>query len=407
LVQAVQIVEASGPVTLDARWEEDSQGYYIKVRPVSPNGMPLSPIVIDPSSSVFAMPSSLRLIKQDGSKRTEVPVTIERRERIIKIRPAKPDTLANHVIQIDNTPGTPPRLILNSNGASLEYSDGATVRPLNPADDTTLVGPTQVDASKLKLGDGFASLLGGAGGAVLSGKLDLSLGAVFNDQLYLKAKANADISLGGTDPAKYFNSIVGEINATYVFENKDYFLIGRQWPEIGLVVRIESDRDFETMNGTLGLGAWITIDNAVTRAISKAVYVGRRAGIDPPNPAPAVWLSYDYVGKLINDDSGSVFQTSNNRFKANFYWPLWIAHGWNLTGGIINSTYSIRFVADVTPIYDLGKGEAFFEEKVSLELMPETKTGKLPTFVFTYANGKAAPTFNDVNTILAGIKLPW
>ena len=374
---------------------------------MSSEGEPLSRATIDPSSSIFSTPSSLKLFKKAGTAQTEVPFTIERHENVIKIRPTKPDTLATHVIQIGKTGEKPPQLILNDNGDSLAYSDETTVKALNPADDTTLVGPTKLDTSQLKLGDGFASLLGGAGGAVLSGKLDANLGTVLNDQLYLKAKATADVSVGGTDPKKYFNSVVGEINATYVFENKDYFLIGKQWPEIGFVGRIESDKDFKTVDGTLGLGAWITIDNSLTRAIGKAVYIGRRPEIDPPNSAPALWVSYDYVGKLENENTTSSVHTGNNRLKANLYWPLWIAHGWNLTGGIIDSTYSLRVVADVTPIYDIEKDKAFFEEKMSLELMPETKTGKKPTLVLTYANGKATPTFTNVDTFLAGIKLPW
>ena len=281
------------------------------------------------------------------------------------------------------------------------------MKSLNPADDTTTVGETKIDTSKLKLGEGFVSLLSVAGGAVLSGKLDARLGRVIKDQIYIKATASADISVAGTDPKKYFNSIVGEVNATYVLPNKDYLIIGHGWPEIGFVGRIESDKEFKTINGTFGLGAWITVDNGITRAIGNTIYLGRRPDIDPPNQAPALWLSYDYVGKLKNDDAGSTYQTGNNRLKANLYWPLWIAHGWDLTGGIVDSNYSLRLLIDVTPIYDIQKSEGFVEEKLSLEIMPETNTGKKPAFVLSYANGKATPTFTNVNTLLAGLKLPW
>jgi hypothetical protein len=67
----------------------------------------------------------------------------------------------------------------------------------------------------------------------------------------------------------------------------------------------------------------------------------------------------------------------------------------------------LRLLIDVTPIYDIQKSEGFVEEKLSLEIMPETNTGKKPAFVLSYANGKATPTFTNVNTFLAGLKLPW
>jgi len=60
----------------------------------------------------------------------------------------------------------------------------------------------------------------------------------------------------------------------------------------------------------------------------------------------------------------------------------------------------------VTPIYDLVKGQFLVEEKISFEITPATDKNKA-SFVLTYANGKATPTFKNVNTILAGIKLPF
>lgn len=413
VAQSAPLAYAGATVTLRTVWEHDAQGYFIMLRPVPPKGAaPYSRAIIDPASPLFAEPECLKLFKQDGATRTAVKFTIEAKPKegkklYIKIRPLKPDTLSTYAIDIHTTASGEPALILDDNGTRLAYADQATVKSFNPANDTTTVGETKFDTSKLKLGDGFISLLSGAGGAVLSGKLDARLGRVIKDQIYIKATASADISVAGTDPKKYFNSIVGEVNATYVLPNKDYLIIGRGWPEIGLVGRIESDKEFKTINGTLGLGVWVTVDNGITRAIGNAIYVGRRADIDPPNHAPAVWLSYDYVGKLKNDDSGSTYQTGNNRFKANLYWPLWIAHGWDLTGGIIDSKYSLRLLIDVTPIYDIQKSEAFVEEKLSLEVMPESDTGKKPTFVLSYANGKATPTFTNVNTFLAGFKLPW
>ncbi|MEN3368460.1 MAG: hypothetical protein V7609_603 [Verrucomicrobiota bacterium] len=413
VAQSAPTADAGATVTLQTVWEHDAKGYFIMMRPVPPKGAaPYSRAIIDAASPLFAEPECLKLFKQDRTKRTEVKFTIEARPRegkklFIKIRPVKPETLSNYAIDIHTTAAGEPALILDDGGSRLAYADQAAVKPLNPANSTTTVGETKLDTSKLKLGEGFISILSGAGGAILSGKIDARLGRVIKDQIYINATASADISIEGTDPKKYFNSIIGQVNATYVLPNKDYFIIGHGSPEFGLVGRIESDKEFKTINGTLGLGVWFTVDNGITRAIGNAIYIGRRVEIDPPNHAPAVWLSYDYVGKLKNDDAGSTYQTGNNRFKANLYWPLWIAHGWDLTAGIVDSKYSLRLLIDVTPIYDIQKSRGFVEEKVSLEVMPETTTGKKPAFVLSYANGKATPTFTNVNTFLAGFKMPW
>ena len=60
----------------------------------------------------------------------------------------------------------------------------------------------------------------------------------------------------------------------------------------------------------------------------------------------------------------------------------------------------------MTPIYDIKDGKFFVENKLSVELTPAGDKKKA-SFILTYANGKATPTFQNVDTILAGLKLPF
>jgi hypothetical protein len=256
----------------------------------------------------------------------------------------------------------------------------------------------------------FISLLtGSTDGAIVSGKLNASFGRVFRageTDIFVRAKASADVKVSGDDVAGYFNSVIGEANA-FIEHPYDRPIQGAGSEEISLRTRLESDRAFETINGTVGLAYWCTIDNAVTRGLNHLLYRspdGNRRSL----LAPVVMVGYDYVAKLSrgDGDSKAAVETGRHRISAHLDWPFQIVNGWDLTMTPLKAIYDIDLLVEVTPIYDLVEGRFLVEEKISLEIIPATDRNKASVIV-TYANGRATPTFTNVNTILAGLKVPF
>lgn len=310
-------------------------------------------------------------------------------------------------IVIGQTPDQRPGLTLAGPGGSpLEYDPNITVEALSL--DTTDMGATRFALSDFN--QNFISLLtGSTDGAIVSGKLNASFGRVLRageTDIFVRAKASADVKVSGDDVAGYFNSVIGEANV-FIEHPYDRPIQGAGSEEISLRTRFESDRAFETINGTVGLAYWCTVDNAFTRGLNHLLYRspdGNRRSL----LAPVVMVGYDYVTKLSRGegDSAAAVETGQHRISAHLDWPFQIVNGWDLTMTPLKATYDIDLLVEVTPIYDLVEGRFLVEEKISLEIIPATDRNKASVIV-TYANGRATPTFTNVNTILAGLKIPF
>jgi hypothetical protein len=413
---------AAVPIKFDGEWvvDVDANGQKVKeimIVPLRSDGsINASDRLIQRSSPVLATPGLIQVRLEKDNR----PVAFERvigktekddpasplKKLVLKIKDPKAADQKVKIV-IDETPDNRPGLTLaGTAGAPLEYDPKVSVNA--PSHDTTDMGATRFDLSDFN--QNFISVLtGSTDGAIVSGKLNASFGRVMSAgafDIFLRAKANADVKVTGKDVAGYFNSVVAEANA-FIEHQYDRPIEGAGTEEIGIRSRFESDRAFQTINGTFGLAYWFTVDNGFTRGLNHLLYLspdGKKRSL----LAPVVVLGYDYVAKLQRGggQSAPAFETSRHRISGHLDWPFEIVNAWDLSKTPLGATYDIDLLVEVTPIYDLIKGKALVEEKISLEIIPATDKNKA-SVIITYANGKATPTFQNVNTILAGLKVPF
>jgi len=409
------------PIKLSGGWvvDRDSKGENVKeiiITPLKPGGVINTDRLIQSSSPALTTPKLIQVQLDKDNRAVAFERVIDPGEKNNPGRPLRNIVLkitdpkaADQKVRIvfNETPDNRPSLIfVDAQGTHLEYDPKITVAA--PTQDTTDMGATRFNLSDFQ--QNFISLLtGSTDGAIVSGKLNASFGRVtsFKDvDIYLRAKANADVKVAGKDVTGYFNSVVAEANGFMEHQYNRPFM-GAGTEELGLRTRFESDQAFATINGTVGLAYWCTIDNSFTRGINHLLYLSPD-GDKRSLLAPVVVFGYDYVAKLHTGtgDSERAVETSRHRFSGHLDWPFQIAHAWDLSRTPLGAIYDIDLVVEVTPIYDLIESKFLVEEKISLEIIPAADKSKA-SLVLTYANGKATPTFNNVNTILAGIKVPF
>jgi hypothetical protein len=412
---------AASGIKLDGEWVVDLDSHHEKVKeimiiPLTVEGkINTKERLIQHDSPALETPKLIQIQLDKDNRPVAFERVIEKAEKenpsqplqrlLLKVTDSKAADQKVKVI-ISETADNRPGLNLVSEGKHVEYDPKITVEA--PSQPTTEMGATRFNISDFH--QNFLSLLGGStDGAILSGKINASLGEVtsFDDvDIFVRGKATADVKVSGNDVAGYFNSIVAELDS-FIEHQYDRPIEGAGTEELGLRSRFESDRAFDTINGTIGAAYWFTIDNTLTRGLNHLLY--RSADGDKRSLlAPAIVFGYDYVGKLTSGsgESQRTVETSRHRLSGQLDWPFEIANGWDLSKTPLGAIYDVDILVDVTPIYDLIKGKFLVEEKISLEIVPATDKNKA-SFVLTYANGKATPTFKNVNTILAGLKLPF
>lgn len=411
----------AAPIKFDGEWvvDVDANGQKVKeimIVPLRPDGtINAKDRLIQRNSPALA--TKLIQVRVEKDNR---PVAYERvigetekndpslplKRIVLKVTDPKVADQKLKIVVAETSDQRPGLTLAGAGGSPLEYDPNITVEALSR--DTTDMGATRFVLSDFN--QNFISLLtGSTDGAIVSGKLNASFGRVFRageTDIFVRAKASADVKVSGDDVAGYFNSVIGEANA-FIEHPYDRPIQGAGSEEISLRTRLESDRAFETINGTVGLAYWCTIDNALTRGLNHLLYRspdGNRRSL----LAPVVMVGYDYVTKLSrgDGDSRAAVETGRHRISAHLDWPFQIVNGWDLTMTPLKATYDIDLLVEVTPIYDLVEGRFLVEEKISLEIIPATDRNKASVIV-TYAHGRATPTFTNVNTILAGLKVPF
>ncbi|MEY2511339.1 MAG: hypothetical protein QOE26_2102 [Verrucomicrobiota bacterium] len=392
----------AGEMGFKVRWVKPDTQWLLRIQPTNSDGTLITERTIDPNSPALKDKKLIQVLDPVGGKPIEFeikPFASTRKLRFIELTLPKVKDAKKVSITIDGL------LLEDALGQRIAHSNAATADA--PTASSADMGPTTIDTSGVK--QNFLSLLAGsADGAILSGKVIGTFGKVTafaGNDIFLRGKATADLNVKGSDARDYFNSIVGEFDA-FVERNYETFFTGPGMGELGLRTKIESDQKFKTIDGTLGLAAWFSVKNGFTDFVNRVTYFSdpqRHASI-----APVVALGYDYVSQFENGSgtSAPVESTGRNRLSGKLDWPLEIARGWDLRRTPLAALYDIDLIIDVTPIYDIKEGKFFVENKLSLEITPASDKNKA-SFVLTYANGKATPTFQNVDTILAGLKLPF
>jgi hypothetical protein len=402
LLFGFSVAAVAAEVGFKVRWVKPDDQWILRIQPVNPDGTLITDRVILPDSPALKNKQLIQVIDPASGKPAEFEINdfpSGRRLRFIELTLPKVEEPKKLTLILDGL------LLEDATGRPIAHSNTATAN--DPSPDSTDMGPTGIDTSGLK--QNFASLLAGsADGAIISGKIAARFGKVTTfggSEIFMKGKATADLNVRGSDARDYFNSIVAEFDI-FLERNYETAITGPGMGELGLRTKFESDQKFQTIDGTIGLAAWFTVKNVFTDAVSRAAYFS-----DPQKHAlisPAVVLGYDYVTRFHTGSgtSAPAEDTGQHRISAMLDWPLEIARGWDLRGTPLGAIYDITLIIDVIPIYDLEEGKFFVENKLSLEITPASDKNRA-SLILMYANGKATPTFKNVNTVLAGLKMPF
>lgn len=237
--------------------------------------------------------------------------------------------------------------------------------------------------------------------------------------LHIEALGKADFDFRSNEKTKYFNSIVVQLSGFYIGEfprrpvaqkrdlsdplegqvPKQQYTIPY---EFGFNGSIESDRTFDTIDGTGGISLRAYISNPITDTLYK-LFVPRINETERAL-APCINLGYKYIGHIRQGvDTGS----GSQRFTADLYWSMPIARGWKLPEIIYKNAFDADLLVAVETVYEPTKDKFFNNSKLTLDFHSQVNPDKAPSFTLTYAQGKATPTFQHFDAFLAGLKIPF
>jgi hypothetical protein len=239
------------------------------------------------------------------------------------------------------------------------------------------------------------------------------------DWLHIEALGKADIDFRSKEKTKYFNSIVLQLSGFYIGEfprrppeqKRDLSvpleveLPKQQYTipyEFGFSGSVQSDRTADTVDSTGGVSLRAYISNPLTDALYR-LFVPNINDTER-GLAPCLDVGYKYVGHIKQGvDTG----TGSQRFTADLYWSMPIARGWKVPEMIYKGTFDADFLIDIETVYDPINSKFFNNSKLTLDFHSHVNPDKSPAFTLTYAQGKATPTFEHFDALLAGIKIPF
>jgi hypothetical protein len=250
----------------------------------------------------------------------------------------------------------------------------------------------QSGRSKVELGAGTP-------GGVASIELVLDKSRFLNvDWMNLRLKGNADLTLNRSDRADYFNSIVGE-GMLY----RPIRFAGN-YSELAMGGKAESDQTFDLANAGFSVKwAWF-VKNKATEILGH-LFVKESA-----NVPPLVVLSYDFLSNIKDEEGASgADDDSTHRATAALRYQLLISKDLDLTGlPALGGRFDLLVDFELKGAYDSRTDK--FHDQSWVSLVFERASGPdrfKPAFTFTWARGKAAPTFEQVSAFFAGFKLSF
>lgn len=181
--------------------------------------------------------------------------------------------------------------------------------------------------------------------------------------------------------------------------------------DIGLSAKYESDQSFDNVNLLVGVVAHVIARNPITDGLQEAILLHGPLFLNPQRTrvatiAPLFTFRYDYVNHV--KDSKEL-DTGQNRLTGALFYRLPLARGIDLLKwtGLTGQVFDSDFVAELEFIYDCDKDEFANNSRLTFEILPRTGAKNQPSFILTYAQGKATPTFEHFDAFLAGFKMPF
>jgi hypothetical protein len=214
---------------------------------------------------------------------------------------------------------------------------------------------------------------------------------------------NADASLLSALSNKYIDKVEAEAGGYLVrIVGMEREVLGQRGIiEAGFSSKLQADQQFDKIDSTIGVNAWFWLNNDLFGEIYRRFCLfGTKPDFGLP---PTIILGYDYVGHLKDDGSAHGF-SGNNRLTGRFSWTLPVGRELHSDVLILNQIKEIDFVSDVSGTYDVENAKAAPLISLSIDFILST-SNKLPSVSFSYADGKAAPKFQQFDAFLAGFKM--
>ena len=181
--------------------------------------------------------------------------------------------------------------------------------------------------------------------------------------------------------------------------------------DLGISGKYESDQSFDNENLLAGVVAHVIARNPITDQMQRAILLNGPLFLNPKRIvdvalAPLFTFRYDYVDHTKQDGT---IDAGNNRFTGSLFYRLPLARQIDMlkNTALTKQVFDGDFIAEIEVLYDVDKKKVTDNSKLTLEIRPHTDAEHQPSFTFTYAQGKATPTFKHFDALLAGVKIPF
>jgi hypothetical protein len=248
----------------------------------------------------------------------------------------------------------------------------------------------QARTSKLELGAGTP-------GGVASIELVMDQSKFLNvDWMNLRLQANAEVALSRDGRDEFFNSLSGQA----MFYRPLRF--ANNYSEVALTGKVESDQTFDIVDSGAGVRwAWFA-KNKATDALGH-IFIPEAVSVPP-----LVILSYDYL-KSVKSEPGVADDDHHHRLTGILRYRLPIAEKLDLSAlPALGGAFDLFVDFELKGMYDSGTDDLHDQSWVSLVFQRSTGPERFkPALSFTWARGKAPPTFEQVSALFAGFSLAF
>ena len=262
----------------------------------------------------------------------------------------------------------------------------------------TDIGPAKDYAEKRQTGRSKVVMGAGTPGGVASVELVYDKSQFLHvDWMNLRVKGNADLTLNKDDRDEYFNRVAGEA----MFYKPLRF--ANNYSEIAVGGVAEADQTFDLANAGVSVKwAWF-VKNGVTDRLGH-IFVK-----DSVNVPPLLVVSYDYLENIQQTNSAATDDDPHHRATALLRYLLPIAKDLDLSVlPALGGKFDLSVDFEIKGVYDSASEKV--HDQTSISLVFERSSGPdrfKPAFTFTWARGKAAPTFEQISALFAGIGLSF
>ncbi len=228
-------------------------------------------------------------------------------------------------------------------------------------------------------------------------------GSIEKNLFDIHLSLNADASLRSALSNKYIDKLEAEAGGYWVkIVGLDHEVLGQRGIiEGGFSTKLQADQQLQKIDSTVGLNTWLWLNNDFFGSIYRGACI---FGIKPDfGLPPTIILGYDYVSHLKNDASANGF-SGNNRLTGRFAWTLPIGRNLHSDVIILSQIKELNLVTDVSSTYDVANSKIAPLANLSLDFVLSA-SDKMPSVSLSFADGKAAPKFQQFDAFLAGFKM--